>query len=192
MPGELKTEDLVAKLAQGDERAFGALYDRLSPLLLGVATRILSSPELVDESIEEVFLNLWNRATTRPRPEGSVEFQLALAARNSAVRRLRKARGLAPTVALNGDYLADEELLPAIREIELINSREELVRGLLNQLPAAQLRVLDLAIFDGYSEKEVASLLGEPLGRVRDELRACLAFARQRIKTLVGRWTADI
>jgi DNA-directed RNA polymerase specialized sigma24 family protein len=55
-----------------------------------------------------------------------------------------------------------------------------------------QRKVLDLSILEGYSEREMAQVLNEPLGRVRDETRASLGFARQRLQTLMGTWTADI
>jgi RNA polymerase sigma-70 factor (ECF subfamily) len=192
MPAEPTTEELVARIAGRDEDALAVLYDRFAPLLRGIAVRILCSTGLAEEVLEETFVELWRRPDCENLHEASLRAQLVLQVRDSAVRRLRQVRNLPPLEATGAGARLCEECWPQPDEVALVNSRQELLRRLINQLPATQRKVLDLSILEGYSEAEMAQVLNQPLGRVRDEIRASLGFARHRLQTLMGTWTADI
>lgn len=190
-PAEPTTEELLIRIRAHDEDALLALYDRLGPVLRGIAVRILSSAEDAEEIVEQAFLELWNRTECEYQPEASVRAQLVLHIRKLGVRRLRQTRNLQPLPSTElGAALS--RYLPQPDEVAQVDSRQELLRRILGHLPAVQRRVLDLSILEGYSEEEMAHALNQPLGRVRDELRASLSFARQRLQTLMGTWTADI
>jgi RNA polymerase sigma-70 factor, ECF subfamily len=188
----LSTEDLLTRIAGHDERALADFYDRVAPLLRGIALRILSSAEAAEEVLEETFLELWKRqGRQHPSEDGEVA-RMVLHIRNSSVQRLRRIRDLTPLAALEDGTSLPGKFLPRPVEVAFISKRQELLRRLLNQLPAAQRKVLDLCVLEGYSEAEIARVLTQPLGRVRDELRASLGFVRQRLQTLMGTWIADI
>jgi RNA polymerase sigma-70 factor (ECF subfamily) len=52
------------------------------------------------------------------------------------------------------------------------------VRKALEDLPAEQLQVLELAYFSGYTHTEIADLLGLPLGTVKGRMRLGLKKIR--------------
>jgi RNA polymerase sigma-70 factor, ECF subfamily len=189
---EPTAEDLLTRIAGHDERALADFYDRFAPLLRGIASRILTSAEAAEEILGDVFLELWTRADREEQPEDASLARMVLDVRNSAVRRLRQMKSLPPLSGLDAQARLPESCVPQPKEIAFVNRRQELLRRLLSQLPAAQRKVLDLCVFEGYTEDEIAQVLDEPLGRVRDEIRASLGFARQRLQTLMGTWIADI
>ena len=55
----ISDEDLVARLRQGDEKAFTAIYERYHKLLYVLAWRYLKSPEAAEDAVQQVFLRLW-------------------------------------------------------------------------------------------------------------------------------------
>ena len=44
----------------------------------------------------------------------------------------------------------------------------------------------------GYTETEIAQKFGQPLGKVRTELRAAMGFLRHRLRAVMGTWVANI
>ena len=57
-----RLDALVAGVADGDQRAFSQLYDALSPLAYGVIIQILGDNSLAEEVLQEVFVEVWNKA----------------------------------------------------------------------------------------------------------------------------------
>lgn len=174
-----------------DPAGIAPFYDLVSPDLRGISQRILASPDEAEQALEIVLLRVWNQAGLTEGTNVSAEAWTFLAVRAEAVRRQRAGKGLP---ALNAPDLQHSApaWLARTEEMNLLQSRRELLRRSLAQLPQAQRRVLDLMLYEGLTEEETAAALNEPLGKVRDQVRAALAFARHRVHTLMGTWTAGI
>jgi RNA polymerase sigma factor (sigma-70 family) len=82
--------------------------------------------------------------------------------------------------------------LPQPEDVALVDARSGLLQRAFNQMPKPQRRALELAVFDAYTESEIAAQLGEPLGRVNAGLRAAFTFLRHRQQAVLGTWIADI
>jgi RNA polymerase sigma factor (sigma-70 family) len=82
--------------------------------------------------------------------------------------------------------------LPLPKEITLIDERLGLLHKAINQLPASQWQALELAVFGGLNESEIAEQMGEPLGKVRRVLRAAVTFITLRRRAVMGIWAANI
>ena len=63
-PTEPTETQLLARVAQGDQDAFGQFYDRMSGLLFSFAMRILRNETAAEDELQEVFLQIWERAST--------------------------------------------------------------------------------------------------------------------------------
>jgi RNA polymerase sigma-70 factor, ECF subfamily len=81
---------------------------------------------------------------------------------------------------------------PGPREITLIDDRLVLLTKVMDQLPKPQRQALELAVFGGLSEVEIATEMGEPLGKVRTSLRAAVTFIKHRRRAVCGSWAANI
>lgn len=57
-------EALVLKLKEGDEKAFREIYDRYAFNLFRAATNKVSSTEIAEEIVQEVFVSLWDKRET--------------------------------------------------------------------------------------------------------------------------------
>ncbi|MGH3520322.1 MAG: ECF RNA polymerase sigma factor SigK [Haloechinothrix sp.] len=180
----LEPEDLMARVARGDEAAFAALYDQIADRVFGLVMRLLRDPAQSEEVTQEVFVELWRTASRYRRDRGSVIAWSMTLAHHRAVDRVRSAQSA-----------ADREIRVAAREHERpfdavadeVAGRLERqqVRRCMDALTQLQRESVSLAYYQGYTYGEVARLLGTPLGtiktRLRDgliRLRDCLGVAR--------------
>ena len=174
---------LLARIAQGDREAFGRFYDTFAPLALGLIRRILRDLAASEEVLQEVFWQIWQEAPRYDPRRGSPEAWVVMRSKTRAIDRLRAMRRrektfVAPvdeSVARSSEVLGENPGVAA--------ETRGLVRSALNGLPESQRRVVELAFFEGLTQSEIASRLGEPLGTVKTRARLGL----ERLKGLIKR-----
>ncbi len=173
----LDDTELVAKVADGDERAFLALYDRYASRVHALTLRILGEPMLAEEATQDTFLKLWSRARRYLAERGSLLVWLLTIARRTALDRLR-LEGRRPMLSNSEDpdiawqSVANEDsLTPEARWRSMFFS--------VQSLPEEQRRVIELAYYQGLSQSEIAEVLGWPLGTVKSRMRAAMESLRQ-------------
>lgn len=54
-------QHLVAGLRAGDKGAFGDLYDKYAPLLMGIIARITGEGKAAEDTLQQTFLGIWAR-----------------------------------------------------------------------------------------------------------------------------------
>jgi len=193
MPPEPTSEELLIRAAARDEGAFSELYDRAAPGVLGLLLRILPNRAIAEEVLQDVFLRLWSDARRWTKENVSVAAGITLLARAKAVDRLRIERNLTARATGKADPLLKFYFwLPRPAEIQLLDGRRDLFRKVINQLPKPQRQALELAVFDGLTETEIAQKLGEPLAKVRSGLMAAVRFIRHRLAAVMRTWAANI
>jgi RNA polymerase sigma-70 factor (ECF subfamily) len=193
---EVSTADgLWIRIAERDASALGELYDALAPVLMGVILRILGEREEAEQVLSDVFVQLWDEAAEDGGEGTSVTARLVMMARAAAVLRLRTRRASASAEGVQvdeGPLRIPAVWLPKREEIAALDERRELLKRIIRQLSETQRQALELAVFEGYTEIELAGRLGEPLARVRAELRAALRFLRHRVRAVLGTWSISI
>ena len=173
----LDDTELVAKVADGDERAFLALYDRYASRVHALTLRILGNSMLAEEATQDTFLKLWSRARQYLAERGSLLVWLLTIARRTALDRLR-LEGRRPTLSSSEDpdttwqSIADEDSLSS-------EARWRSMYFAVQSLPEEQRQVIELAYYQGMSQSEIAEVLGWPLGTVKSRLRAAMESLRQ-------------
>ena len=83
---------LMARIAQGDQMAFSALYDRLSGPLYSLSLKMLGDAAEAEDALQEVCLQIWRRAPHYDSAQSSVFSWAVLMTRGKVIDRLR-ARG---------------------------------------------------------------------------------------------------
>ena len=91
-PAQISDVDLLHAVAHRDETALGSLYDRYRLILFGLLVRILSSREEAEDILQEVFLQVWRRASDFDERRGKPFTWLVTLARSRAIDRLRLLR----------------------------------------------------------------------------------------------------
>jgi RNA polymerase sigma-70 factor (ECF subfamily) len=176
-PEQVTDVTLLHDIARRDEEALGSLYDRYRLILFGLLVRILSSREEAEDVLQEVFLQVWRRATDFDEQRGRPFTWLVTLARSRAIDRLRQLGSrerLAVAVAQEVGGEASDAVLDAFR-----SEQREIVAGALAALPQEQRCALMLAYFEGLTQTEIAARLSAPLGTVKTRMRSGLTKLRE-------------
>jgi RNA polymerase sigma-70 factor (ECF subfamily) len=164
---------LLEAVAEGNQDAMAAVFDRYSRIVYCIALRVLREPSLAEDVMQEVLLQIWKRPQSFVAQRGNLSAWLSVVTRNRAIDVLRKRFPLDPL----GDLP-----LPDPRDMALESEQSWLlqkVRAVLESLPAEQQGPLELAYFQGLSHTEIAAQTGSPLGTVKTRIRAGLTSIRK-------------
>ena len=168
-------DSLLGAVARGQQGAFDRVYEQLrEPIYHQVAT-VLRDPAQSEEVTQEVFLELWSTAGHFDPVKGSAAGWAMMIARRRAIDRVRSS--VASTVrdqqAAPPTELWDQTHEAAAEALD----RERLARS-LSQLSGPQREVITLAYFGGHTHRQVAAILGAPLGTVKGRIREALIKLR--------------
>jgi len=179
----LADEDLMPLVERKDPRAFEIVYDRHGGAAFSLAYRMVGNRSAAEDITQEAFLSLWRSGARYDRARGSVRTWLLGIVRNRAIDLLRREVMQAPAISFDDEISADKRpSSPVETDVEALRreaARE--VRGVLNELPGDQMRVIELAYFGGLTHSQIADMLGMPLGTVKGRMRLGMEKIRARL-----------
>src|SRR5262245_57526638 len=171
---------LMVRVARGDDRAFGELYDHLAPMLYGTVLRIVRDPAQAEEITQEAFVELWRQAGRFDSARGGVRGWAVMIARRRAVDRVRSEQSRRDRQLR---HAAGPSAAPESPPDVVIESLDrDRARRVLGQLGEAHRQALELAYFEGLTHVEIAERLGVPLGTAKTRIRDGLI----RLRGLMG------
>ena len=160
----------LKQVAKGDEVAFTAVYDETAPRLHGLVLRVLRNPAQSEEVTQEVYLEVWRRASHFDPRRGSAIGWLLTMAHRRAIDRVRSSQAAA--VRDDGWHARSREVdFDTTAETATARIEAARVRSALDGLTANQREAVSLAYLGGYTHTEVASLLDLPLGTAKTRIR---------------------
>lgn len=163
-------EDLLARVARGDEDAFERFYDLLVPAVHGLVLQVVRNPAHAEEVTQEVFVEAWRTAARFDPQRGSVRAWMATMARRRAIDRVRAAQAAGERDVRVGSASMDRDADVTSEAVE-IRLEQQQVRRCLGGLTDLQREAVTLAFYRGHTHREVAGLLDVPLGTVKTRLR---------------------
>lgn len=165
---------LVRRMAEGDQAALAALYERHAGLLLGLAMKIVREKREAEDLLHDVFLEAFRNAKDFDPRRGKARTWLAVRMRSRALDMVKSAR-----VSRNA---GDGGIEDVVDDRAKSSPDHAQVRGALEALGADQRRVLELAYFEGLSCSEIAARISVPIGTVKSRIAAGLGHLRERVK----------
>lgn len=186
---ELSDEQLVERYREGQREAFAQLVQRYERDLFHFLVRFVRRPAAADDMFQETFLQVH---LSLDQFDSSRRFRpwLFTIAANKARDYLRRNKNAAANVLTSPigrasgsddgrtmiDLLEDE--LPLPHEAAIDGETRTLVQETVDQLPDHLKEILLLAYFERFAYKEIADMLGIPVGTVKSRLHAAVgAFA---------------
>ncbi len=175
---------LMAQIAQGDQAAFSALYDRLSGPLYSLAIKMLGDAAEAEDALQEVCLQIWRRAAAYDPAQSSVFSWAVLLTRGKVIDRLRaRGRRLRVVVASNEDEdnpVGTPDASTGTSTADTVNKNEEAVRvrSVLESLPPEQREAIEMAFFSDLTHHDIAERLNQPLGTIKARIRRGLLRLR--------------
>jgi RNA polymerase sigma-70 factor (ECF subfamily) len=173
--------DLVAAMAAGDSgQALSTFYAQYASTVLALLTKMLGSPAEAEEVLQEVFVELWRRASQYDSSRGSVVAWVVTVARSRALDALR-----ARTRRHGNDQMQFFSQKHGLRtdsgrpDVLVSSTRwHQALRQAFKRLDEDQRAVLELSYFLGMSHGQIAEALNLPVGTVKSRILAGMRALR--------------
>lgn len=162
--GAMSDSELMGAMCDGQGEALDALFNRYARLVYRVAAGILKDAAEAEDSMQDVFLEIYRKAHLYDPARGSVRVWLLQYAYRRTVRRRTVLRRRA---AYRGEPI---EIADEVRQQQPRLTREEcrwVLRSGLAQLPERQRTTLELTCFEDLTLRDVAERLGVSVGCTR-------------------------
>lgn len=173
---------LLNRIKKRDEAAMGELYDSTVKRVYGLAIKIVIKPELAEEVVGDVFMQVWNKTKNFDGKKSTPIAWILMMCRSRALDKLRRER---PQLN-NNTYELDQNLTPDSDTVtpytELqgidISSRIHEALQLLNE---KQRLVITLAFYEDMTQTEISEYTGEPIGTVKSNIRRAQLILRETL-----------
>lgn len=188
MPGrpEPNLDNLVTAAARGDESALATLYRLTSGRVLGLALKILRDRAAAEDTVCEVFTQIWQKAKEFDPYRGTAIAWILTMTRTRAIDRLR----VIDRTSGREDWLDTTWDLkfagPDPEQQTVEQERAQQVRHAIAALPAEQREAIMVSFYGGLSHSETAEALGAPLGTIKTRIRTGLASLRHTLASAEG------
>ena len=184
---------IIQRVVAGDQRALGELYDRWSKPAFSLARRVCADEGLAEDVVQEVFIAFWREPGRFDPARGAFGSWLLTLVHHKAVDAVRREsairRRTVPAAEDGEEWSvapgpgADQAALGAVVAGQ--------VRDALGRLPDEQREALALAYYGGYTQREVATLTGVPLGTVKSRMFTGVQRLRSVLGPLLGEVASD-
>ncbi|MCG8322799.1 MAG: sigma-70 family RNA polymerase sigma factor [Cytophagales bacterium] len=169
--------DIVHYLKTRDKKALQLIFENYGPVLLNIILRIVKDRPMAQDTLQEVLIKIWKNGQSYKVENGSLFTWLTRVCRNAAIDKTRTK-----------DYKLSEKFNTAIDLVNIaeLAAHEEgteqlYMRQMIDQLPSVQQKLIDLAYFQGYTQKEIAKFMKMPLGTVKTRIRLAIRNLRSII-----------
>ena len=168
---------LFAKVQDGEQAAFAELHAQTRHRLQSVVYRVLGSVDLVEDVVQDSYLQVWRQRHQFQSERGSVLGWMSAIAHRRAVDRVRAVRRASErdTRYVIGDSSADTDHQTMV--VDAVHAAAVTTRA-LSSLTAVQREALVLTYWDGQTAAEAAGLLGIPVPTLKSRVRSAMVQLR--------------
>ena len=179
----LDDAQLLRRIAGRDREAFSQLYDRYAGVLYSTVLRILNNPDEAGDVLQEVFVQIWDKAPGYDPALGKPFNWAMTMTRHKAIDRLRALRRRFEFIAEITDEAeeAARDFAAGPEEV-FTQDRAALVRSAVATLPYEQRQAIEMAFLGGLTQNEIADELRQPLGTIKARIRRGMLKLRDSLR----------
>ena len=164
---------LMRRVAAREHAAFAELTQKYSALIFSTAFKVLNHYEDTEDVTSEVLNTIWKKAESYHSHKGSLVTWICTTARNRAIDRVRSVQRRSALYdkfeqKLEGDL--PEARTSGREELYRSDARKVLYTAVVSLSPE-QREVIELAYFEGLTQKQIADRIHSPLGTVKARIR---------------------
>lgn len=180
----LNDKTLILLITRKQPDALSELYHRYNRLVFSLAMNSVGDRPLAEEITLDVFTRVWEKAETYRPGQSKVVTWLTSITRYRAIDVLRR-RGSRPEQHSISWARVSPQPAPSknnpekATELSILQQR---VRAAVAQLPVEQREALALAFFKGYTHRQIAELLDQPLGTIKTRIRLAMQKLRRSLQ----------
>lgn len=182
---KISDEELLARTVAQDVQAFEELYDRHAKTVYSLILRVVRDPEAAEELVQESFWQVWRKAE-QYNGGGAVGAWLSRIGRNKALDHLRRVKAR-PQAAEGEPEMMERIAAPDSQRVEAEVNRiwdRQHLQNALATIPDEQRRCLEMAYFDGKSQREIAEAMGTPIGTIKTRVRIGLEKLERSLRAV--------
>lgn len=168
--------ELLARLRQGDDAAFAAIFREHYSWLVLCAARLLGEQSRAEEVVQDVMLELWRRRAELALT-GPLRAYLHQSTRNRALNHLRHGR----TVRMAEPFVRPPTAAPPSDATVISHELQAAVSAAVSELSPPQREVFDLSRSDGLTYAEIAIVLEISVKTVEARMGRALRHLRVRL-----------
>ena len=172
-----KLVDALLRAGAGNKAALQEVYRRSSAKLFGICLRILGNESEAEDTLQDVYINVWRKAGSFDPKRASPISWLAAIARNRAIDRLRSSGGRRMETIDEAAEIADER----ITADEAMEQAQDSARlgSCLGELDPRHADAIRAAFWGGSTYAELADKSSVPLGTMKSQIRRSLLRLRE-------------
>ena len=168
----------ISRVANGDRTALREVYDRTAAKLFGLCVRILGDASEAEDTMQEIYLTVWQRAGSFDPSRSSPITWLTVITRSRAIDRLRSSgRSRAAVPIENAADVRD----PSPDAVTLLVAGQDAsqLNGCVEELDQRQAQAIREAFFGGATYPQLAERAGVPVGTMKSWIRRSLIKLRE-------------
>lgn len=166
-------ENVIRRLAKGDEKAFSLLYDSYYTYLNTVALCYIVNRDAANEVVNDVFVNIWHKRSTLVYP---IHSYLVQSVKNGCLNYIRSQKSLDRVLGEHTKLMLDfqqDYILSNPTPLQYVESQEiekEVLKA-IDQLPEKCRHIFEQYLFNGKLPDEIAKDLVISVSTVRVQLK---------------------
>jgi RNA polymerase sigma-70 factor (ECF subfamily) len=166
-------DTLVERCRKNDSKAQYALYELLSPKMLGVCRRYVKSLEEAEEVLSNGFIKVFNKIEDY-RGDGPFEGWVRRIMVHESINYIRYKKNI--FVEMQPEWLPEDTHNPITEGFAA-----EALLQLIDDLPTGYKTVFNLYAIEGYAHKEIGDLLGITESTSKSQLSKARKYLQERI-----------
>jgi RNA polymerase sigma-70 factor (family 1) len=173
---------LLLQIANGDEKAFREIFDRFSPKVFVFALKLTHSRSMAEEILQEVFIKIWDNRHKLPEVEFFPSYL-------SAITKNHTFNVLKRIAQQQRAHVNFSNKVPSIHseteEGVIYNNYQEILSGIVDQLPPQQKTAYSLCHGEGLKYEEAAERMNISTLTVKTHMQTALRTIKVRFGNLV-------